>query len=85
MKRRATEKEIRQFIFDKLQADNCDIKSTFHQRVVLENIYPFSWRRFCDERRINQKILMDEHEKRVRRDDRITEKDTKAKVQEVRK
>ena len=68
--RRAKYNEIVEFIKENLIKDKCRITASLHQRAILKDIYPFSWGVYCKKKGLKTDILMDDHEKAVRRNRR---------------
>lgn len=64
-KKRATKSQALDFIQYNFHLENL---GTYHIRVILNHIFPFTWNTFCKEENLNPEILMDDHEKMLRRD-----------------
>lgn len=64
VKKRLTIEEGRKLIKDKLNIDRLGTRSI---RIILEECLPFSLNIYCKENKLNPSILMDKHEKSIRK------------------
>ena len=63
-KRRATLLEAMVFLQKELTIESLGTRAV---RIILKEVLPFSWMLYCKEHKLNQDILMDNHEKRLRK------------------